>query len=186
MMSVEQLGESLVGLGFKLGQITDAPSSQAYIHRTGRVALAFPLASLENCFEPPHQDEAGAPWAVELKLEARWLHAADIFRRNGLPVERHTFEEYLSCLAKLGLFPTRVDQFYEFDEPDFLDLAVSINTKAEAGDLTPEVIRERVQPIVDALVRAELFLVFGATLDVLRSELAERAEQEKMRLSLEG
>src|SRR3990167_145534 len=28
------------------------------------------------------------------------------------------------CLAKTGLFPSRVEDFYEFDAPEFLDLAV--------------------------------------------------------------
>lgn len=184
-MTAAELGQALVSLGFTRGRITAAPESEAYVYRTARVALAVSLQELESCFEPPHQDEADAPWAVELKLEARWLHAADIFRRNGLPVHRVAFEQYLNCLAKIGVFPSRVEHFYEFDQPDFLDLALSINTQTLAEELSAEVVRQRLQPIIEALVRAELYMVFGATLDVLRHELHQKAEQEKMRLPAE-
>lgn len=182
MKTVEELGQALVSLGFTPGQISSAPESRAYIYRTPRVHLAAPQAALARCFEPPQEVEPGAPWAVELKLEARWLHAADIFRRNGLPAHRLAFEQYLTCLAKTGLFPTRVDAFYEFEPPEFLDLAVSLNTKAQAEDLTPEILRQVVQPMVDALVRAELYLVFAATLDVLRYELRQKEEAAKIHL----
>lgn len=182
MMAVEQLGDTLVSMGFTHGRITAAPESDAYIHRTPRVALAVARAALERCFAPPHQDEAGAPWAVELKLEARWLHAADIFRKNGLPVHRLAFEHYLTCLSKIGLFPSRVEDFYEFEPPEFLDLALVLNTRTLADDLTAEVVRQRLQPMIEALVRAELYLVFGATLDVLRHELRQQAEAAKIHL----
>ena len=181
-MTVEQLGETLLSLGFTRGQVTPAANSEAYLYRSGRVALALPVAALEGCFEPPHQDEAGAPWAVLLKLEARWLHAADIFRKNGLPVHPLAFEQYLSCLAKLGLFPSRVEDFYEFEQPEFLDVALSLNTRTLAEEMTAAVVRERVQPMLEALVRAELYLVFAATLDVLRHELHQKAEQAKIHL----
>ena len=186
MMSVDELGQALVSLGFTRGRVTTAAGSEAYIYRTARVHLAVPQAALEHCFEPPTQDEAGAPWAVLLKLEARWLHAADIFRKNSLPVHRLAFEQYLTCLAKTGLFPSRVEDFYEFDDPEFLDLAVSLNTKTLAEELTAEVVRERVQPMIEALVRAELYLVFGATLDVLRQELRQKEETAKIHLPGQG
>jgi len=182
MMTVEELGQAFVALGFTPGQITTAPASRAYIYRTPRVHLAAPQAALERCFAPPEDVEPGAPWAVELKLEARWLHAADIFRKNGLPAHRLAFEQYLACLAKVGLFPTRVDAFYEFETPEFLDLAVSLNTKAEAADLTPDIVRQVVQPMVDGLVRAENYLVFGATLDVFRYELRQKEEAARIHL----
>jgi hypothetical protein len=182
MITVDELGEALVSLGFTRGRITTAAESDAYIYRTPRVHLAVTARALENCFEPPHRDEAGAPWAVEIKLEARWLHAADIFRKNGLPVHRIAFEQYLSCLAKMGLFPSRVEAFYEFDEPDFLDLALVLNTKTLAEEMTGEVLREVLPPMIEALVRAELYLVFGATLDAYRHELRQKAELAKVRL----
>jgi len=183
MMTVEDLGQALLNQGFTRGKISADAASDAYIYRTGRVALAVARASLERAFDPLHQDEAGSPWPVFLKLEARWLHAADIFRKNGLPVERDAFESFLACLMKTGLFPSRVEYFWEFDPPDFLDLALLVNTKAQAEDLTPDILRERLQPLVDALVRAELFLVFAATLDVHRHELAQKNELEKIRLT---
>src|SRR3990167_10259627 len=86
------------------------------------------------------------------------------------------------CLAKTGLFPSRVEDFYEFDAPEFLDLAVSLNTRAQAEDLTPDILRQVVQPMVDALVRAELYLVFAATLDVLRYDLRQKEEAAKIHL----
>lgn len=181
-MTVDELGQALLALGFTRGRITSAPESDSYIYRTPRVHLAITAASLESCFEPPHQDEANAPWPVFLKLEARWLHAADIFRKNGLPVHRMAFEQYLTCLGKIGVFPSPVEQFYEFEEPQFLDLALSVNTQTMADELTAEVIREKLQPMIDALVRAEIHLVFGATLDVFRHELRQKAELAKVRL----
>jgi hypothetical protein len=182
MMTVEELGQALLSLGFVRGRITTAPESDSYIYRTPRVHLAIAAAALERCFEPPHQDEANAPWPVFLKLEARWLHAADIFRKNGLPVHRMAFEQYLSCLGKIGVFPSPVEHFYEFEEPQFLDLAIAVNTQTMADELTPEVVREKLQPMIDALVRAEIHLVFGATLDVFRHELHQKAELAKVRL----
>lgn len=182
MMTADQLGQALLAMGFTRGRITTAPESDAYLYRTGRVALALPLVSLQRSLEPPEQDPTAAPWAVELKLEARWLHAADIFRKNGLPVHRVAFEQYLACLAKIGLFPLRVEAFYEFDAPDFLDLALTVNTQTLAEELTPEVIRRRLEPMIDALVRVELYLVFAATLDTLRHELHQKAELAKVRL----
>jgi len=182
MKTVEELGQALVGLGFTPGKITVAPGSDAYIYRTPRVHLAAPQTALARAFAPPADVEPGAPWAVELKLEARWLHAADIFRQNGLPAHRLAFEQYLTCLAKTGLFPSRVEDFYEFDAPEFLDLAVSLNTRAQAEDLTPDILRQVVQPMVDALVRAELYLVFAATLDVLRYDLRQKEEAAKIHL----
>lgn len=186
MMNVEKLGEALVSLGFTRGKITAAPGSEAYIYRTARVHLAVPQTALERSFEPPPQDPAAAPWAIELKLEARWLHTADIFRKNGLPVDRLAFEQYLTCLAKVGLFPSRVEDFYEFDNPEFLDLALSLNTKTLAEDLTAEVVQQRVQPMIEALVKAELYLVFGASLDVLRYELRQKEEAAKIHLPGQG
>lgn len=186
MMTVEQLGQALTALGFTAGQITTAAHSQAYLYRTGRVHLAVPQTALERAFEPPAHADPGAPWAVELKLEARWLHAADIFRKNGLPVHPLAFEQYLSCLAKLGLFPSRVEDFYEFDPPEFLDVALSVNTRTLPDELTPDVMRERLQPMVEALVRAELYLVFGATLDVLRHELHQKTEAARIHLPGQG
>ena len=185
-MTVEELGQALIALGFTPGKITAAPGSDAYIYRTARVHLAVPQTALARALEPPQDVEPGAPWAVELKLEARWLHAADIFRKNGLPAHRLAFEQYLNCLAKTGLFPSRVDGFYEFEAPEFLDLAVSLNTKAEADDLTPEILRQVVPPVVDALVRAELYLVFAATLDVLRYELRQKEEAARIHLPGRG
>jgi len=182
MMTVEELGAALLALGFTRGRITTAPESDSYIYRTPRVHLAISARSLEGAFEPPHQDEAGAPWPVFLKLEVRWLHAAEIFRKNGLPVHRIAFEQYLSCLGKIGVFPSAVESFYEFDEPEFLDLGLGVNLQTLADELTPEVIRERLQPMIDALVRAEVHLVFGATLDVFRHELRQKAELAKVRL----
>ena len=182
MMTVEELGAALLALGFTRGRITTAPESDSYIYRTPRVHLAISARSLECAFEPPHQDEAGAPWPVFLKLEVRWLHAAEIFRKNGLPVHRIAFEQYLSCLGKIGVFPSAVASFYEFDEPEFLDLSLSVNLQTLADELTPEVIRERLQPMIDALVRAEVHLVFGATLDVFRHDLRQKAELAKVRL----
>ena len=182
MMTVEELGAALLALGFTRGRITTAPESDSYIYRTPRVHLAISARSLECAFEPPHQDEAGAPWPVFLKLEVRWLHAAEIFRKNGLPVHRIAFEQYLSCLGKIGVFPSAVESFYEFDEPEFLDLSLSVNLQTLADELTPEVIRERLQPMIDALVRAEVHLVFGATLDVFRHDLRQKAELAKVRL----
>ncbi|OFV83697.1 MAG: hypothetical protein A2620_04525 [Acidobacteria bacterium RIFCSPHIGHO2_01_FULL_67_28] len=176
----------MIALGFTPGKITAAPGSDAYIYRTARVHLAVPQTALARALEPPQDVEPGAPWAVELKLEARWLHAADIFRKNGLPAHRLAFEQYLTCLAKTGLFPSRVDGFYEFEAPEFLDLAVSLNTKAEADDLTPEILRQVVPPVVDALVRAELYLVFAATLDVLRYELRQKEEAARIHLPGRG
>lgn len=181
-MTVEELGQALVALGFTPGKVTTAPNSEAYIYRTARVHLAVPQSALDRALEPPEVEPAGAPWAVELKLEARWLHAADIFRRNGLPVGRMLFEQYLTCLAKTGIFPSRVEAFYEFDAPEFLDLAVVINTQTLADELTSAVLRERLQPMVEALVRVELYLVFGATLDVLRHELHQKEEAARIHL----
>ncbi|MFQ5696512.1 MAG: hypothetical protein ACE5HB_11025 [Terriglobia bacterium] len=186
MMTVEQLGETLLAMGFARGQVTTDPASTSYIYRTPRVALAVPARALETCFEPPHRDEAGAPWAVELKLEARWFHASDIYKKNGLPVARATLEQYLSAMARMGVFPRRVEAFYEFEPPGFLDLALSVNMKAEPADLTAEIVRERLQPLIDVLVRAEIFLVFGATLDVLRSEEQQKAEQARIQLPAES
>lgn len=186
MMTVEELGQAFVALGFTPGKITAAPGSDAYIYRTARAHLAAPRTALARAFEPPQHVEPGAPWAVELKLEARWLHAADIFRKNGLPVHRLAFEQYLSCLAKIGLFPSRIEDFYEFDDPEFLDVALSINTQTLADELTPEVVRQRVQPMVDALVRVELYLVFGATLDALRHDLHQKAEAARIHLPGQG
>ena len=185
-MTVDQLGQALIALGFTPGQITTAPGSHAYIYRTPRVHLAVPQTALARALEPPQDVEPGAPWAVELKLEARWLHAADIFRKNGLPAHRLAFEQYLTCLSKVGLVPSRVDGFYEFEAPEFLDLAVSLNTKAEAGDLTLDILRQVVPPVVDALVRAELYLVFAATLDVLRYELRQKEEAARIHLPGRG
>lgn len=185
-MNVEGLGQALVSLGFTRGKISSAPGSDAYIYRTARVHLAVPQAALERAFEPPPQDPAAAPWAIELKLEVRWLHAADIFRKNSLPVHRLALEQYLTCLAKTGLFPSPVHDFYEFADPEFLDLAVSLNTKTLAEELTADVVRERVQPMIEALVKAELYLVFGATLDVLRYELRQKEEAAKIHLPGQG
>ena len=182
MMTVDELGQALLALGFARGRITTVPESDAYIYHTPRVHLAVTVRSLENCFEPPHQDEAGAPWPAFLKLEARWLHAADIFRKNGLPVHRMAFEQYLTTLGKIGVFPSMVEHFYEYEEPDFLDLALNVNLQTMADEMTAEVIREKLQPMIDALVRAEIHLVFGATLDVFRHELHEKAELAKVRL----
>src|SRR3990172_284921 len=179
MMTVEERGQAWIALGFPPGKITAAPGSDAYIYRTARVHLAVPQTALARALEPPQDVEPGAPWAVELKLEARWLHAADIFRKNGLPAHRLAFEQYLTCLAKTGLFPSRVDGFYEFEAPEFLDLAVSLNTKAEADDLTPEILRQVVPPVVDALV-------FAATLDVLRYELRQKEEAARIHLPGRG
>jgi len=185
-MTVEELGQALIALGFTPGKISAAANSDAYIYRTARVHLAVPQTALARALEPPQDVEPGAPWAVELKLEARWLHAADIFRKNGLPAHRLAFEQYLTCLSKVGLFPSRVDGFYEFEAPEFLDLAVSVNTKAEAEDLTAEILRQVVPPVVDALVRAELYLVFAATLDVLRYELRQKEESARIHLPGRG
>ncbi|MBI2956225.1 MAG: hypothetical protein HYY26_02810 [Acidobacteria bacterium] len=181
-MTAEQLGQTLVEMGFTRGRVTADASSDSYLYRTPRAVVAVPVAALERAFEPPPDDPAGAPWAIEFKLEARWLHAADIFRKNGLPVHRAAFEQYLTALAKVGLFPSRVEDFYEFDQPDFLDLALTLNTKTLADDLTPDIVRQRLQPLLDALIRAELYLVFAATLDVLRYELQQKAELAKVRL----
>ncbi|MFQ5696145.1 MAG: hypothetical protein ACE5HB_09165, partial [Terriglobia bacterium] len=49
-----------------------------------------------------------------------------------------------------------------------------------------DLVRERLQPLIDVLVRAEIFLVFGATLDVLRSEEQQKAEQARIHLPAEG
>jgi hypothetical protein len=186
MMTAEELGQALAALGFTPGKISAAPGSEAYIYRTPRVHLAVPQTALARALAPPQDVEPGAPWAVELKLEARWLHAADIFRKNGLPAHRLAFEQYLTCLSKVGLFPSRVDGFYEFEAPEFLDLAVSVNTKAEADDLTAEILRQVIPPMVDALVRAELYLVFAATLDVLRYELRQKEEAARIHLPGRG
>ena len=180
-MTAVELGQALEGMGFAPGKIT--ASAEGYVYRSGRVALAISTQTLEKCSAPPPSDETGAPWPVFLKLEARWLHAADIFRKNGLPVHRLAFEHYLTGLSKMGLFPPAVEQFYEFDAPELLDLALSVNTQTLAEELTPEVIRERLGPLLDALVRAELYMVFGATLEVLRHELQQKREQEKIRLT---
>lgn len=182
MMTVDEIGQALVSLGFTRGKISSAPGSDAYIYRTARVHVAVPVTALERALEPPPSDPAAAPWAVELKMEARWLHAADIFRKNGLPVHRLAFEQYLTCLSKIGVFPTRVEQFYELETPEFLDLAVSINTKTMAEELTPEVIREKLQPMIEALVKAELYLVFAATLDAHRYEQQQKAEAARIHL----
>lgn len=181
MMTADELGQALVSLGFSRGRIS-AAGGEAYIYRTGRVHLAVLVNSLEACLDPPAQDPTAAPWAVELKVEVRWLHAADIFRKNGLPVHRLAFEQYLICLAKTGLFPSRVEDFYEFDQPEFLDLALVLNTRSLADELTAEVVRERLQPMIEALVRAEHYLVFGATLDVHRHELHQKAESARIHL----
>ncbi|MFQ5776790.1 MAG: hypothetical protein ACE5IP_02145 [Terriglobia bacterium] len=186
MMTVEELGRALLEMGFARGKVASADKAPSYIYRTGRVALALSQETLEHCFEPPHQDEAGAPWAVLLKLEVRWLHAADIFRKNGLPVHRIAFEQYLDCLAKIGVFLSPVEHFYEFERPELLDVALSVNTRTLADELTAEVVRERLQPMIEALVRVETFLVFAASLDVLRHELHQKAEEEKLRLPIEG
>lgn len=186
MITVEELGQSLLEMGFTRGKVSSADKTESYIYRTPRVALAISQPALEHCFEPPHQDEAGAPWAVLLKLEVRWLHAADIFRKNGLPVHRIAFEQYLNCLAKTGMFLSPVEHFYEFESPELLDVAISVNTRTLADDLTAELVRERLQPMIEALVRVEAFLVFAATLDVLRHELHQKAEEEKLRLPIEG
>jgi hypothetical protein len=183
MGSPEEVIQGLEALGFTPGNL--APNTPGYVHRTGRVALGVSQAELARCFEPPHQDEANAPWPVFLKLEARWLHAADIFRRTGLAATSATFAQYLTCLARLGLFPDAVNHFYEFDQPDFLDVALSINTQTLAEQLTASVVRERLQPLVEGLVRVELYMVFGAALDVLREELRQRAEMEKIRLPVQ-
>ena len=95
---------------------------------------------------------------------------------------RIAFEQYLTTLGKIGVFPSMVENFYEYEEPDFLDLALNVNLQTMADELTPEVIREKLQPMMDALVRAEVHLVFGATLDVFRHELREKAELAKVRL----
>jgi hypothetical protein len=179
-MTAEELGQALVELGFARSKVTS--SQEGYVYRTGRVALAVSQSALERSFAPPHQDDTGAPWPVFLKLEARWLHAADIFRKNNLAADRLVFEQYLTCLAKMGLFPAAVDQFYEFDAPELLDLALSVNTQTLVDELTPQVIRARLEPIMDALVRVELYLVFGASLDALRHELQQRREQESLRV----
>src|SRR3989304_2593536 len=100
MMTVEELGQALIALGFTPGKITAAPGSDAYIYRTARVPLAVPQTALARAREPPQDVEPGAPWAVELKLEARWLHAADIFRKNGLPAHPLAFEHRLSYLPQ--------------------------------------------------------------------------------------
>lgn len=186
MMTVEEVGQALLAMGFTRGKIASTDKTESYIYRTGRVAIAISLDTLEHCFEPPDQDEAGTPWAVLLKLEVRWLHAADLFRRNGLPVHRIAFEQYLDCLAKIGVFLSRVEHFYEFDRPELLDVALSVNTRTLADELTAEVLRERLQPMIEALVRVETFLVFAASLDVLRHELHQKAEEEKLRLPIEG
>src|SRR3989304_3579933 len=105
MTTVEELGQALIALGFTPGKITAAPGSDAYIYRTPRVHLAAPQTALVRAFEPPQDVEPGAPWAVEIKLEARWLHAADIFRQNGLPAPRLAFGRYLPRLAQTARVP---------------------------------------------------------------------------------
>ncbi|MEE8201408.1 MAG: hypothetical protein V3R29_09605 [Candidatus Acidoferrales bacterium] len=185
-MTADELGQTLVNLGFTRSRITAAPDSEAYIYRTPRVHLAVAVTSLARAFEPSPDDPNAAPWAIEFTLEARWLQAADIFRKNGLPVDRLAFEQYLTCLSKIGLFPSRVEDFYVFNTPEFLDLALSLNTKALAEDLTPQIVRDVVQPMVDALVQAELYLVFAATLDVQRHELRQKEEAARIHLPGQG
>lgn len=187
MASVEALTQGLAALGFTRMQVTPRAAGPAaggagWVKRGQRVTLAVSQASLERCLQPQTPDESGAPWPAFVQLEASWLHAADIFRKNGLPASPATFAQYLSCLARLGLFPDPVHHFYEYESPELLDVALSVNMRTEPAELTPDILRERLVPLVEGLQQVEFYVVFGAALDALREELRQRSEMEKIRL----
>lgn len=176
MITPEELGKALEQLGFQKGKAGAGPDApEGYLWRADRVLVAVTRTALENFVQPPHQDETKAPWPVFIRIELRFLHAADILKKNGVPVSPVKFEQYLTSLGRMGLFPDRVHGFYDFEKPEHLDLAMTVNMQAVAEDFTADIFQERLAPILEALRHAEIYMVFGAVLDALRYELEQKA-----------
>ena len=172
MITVHELGQALEQLGFQKGKVGAGPAAaEGYLWRADRVLVGVTRAALESFLEPPAREETGAPWPVFIHIELRFLHAADIFRKSGVPVTHTKFEQYLKCLGRMGVFPEPVYSFYEFEKPHHLDLAMRVNMQAVAPELTADIFQERLAPILEALRHAEIYIVFGAVLDSLRHEL---------------
>lgn len=175
MITAEELGKALEQLGFQPGKVgAGAEAPEGYLWRADRVLVGVTRKALDECFQPPAQDESKAPWPVFIRLELRFLHAADILKKSGLPVSHMRFEQYLTCLARMGVFPDRVHSFYDFEKPQHLDLAMTVNMQAVPEDFTTDIFQERLAPILEALRHAEIYMVFGTVLDVLRYELEQK------------
>lgn len=175
MITAKDLGRALEELGFQKGKVGTGPeAADGYLWRADRVLVAVTRKTIESFFAPPEGHRSGAPWPVFIHIELRFLHAADTFRRHGVPTSHKTFEQYLTCLTRMGVFPQPMGNLYEFVEPEQLDLAMRVNMQAMTADLTADIFEERLAPILEALRHAEIYMVFGAMLDSLRDELEKK------------
>lgn len=176
MITVKNLGRALEELGFQKGKVGAGPEAvDGYLWRADRVLVAVRRKTIESFFAPPEGQPSGAAWPLLFHIELRFLHAADTFRRHSVPTNHKIFEQYLTCLSRMGVFPEPAGSLYEFVEPEQLDLAMRVNMQAMTDDLTADIFQERLAPILEALRHAEIYMVFGAMLDSLRHELEKKA-----------
>lgn len=176
MIIVDEMARALEELGFQRGQVGTPPhTAEGYLWRADRVLVGVTRQMLEEFAVAPEHRIGGSSWPVYIRIELRFLHAADIFRKHGVPVTHSRFEQYLECCGRMGVFPWELESLLEFVKPDYLDLAMRVNMQTVAADLTADIFAERLAPILEALRHAEMYIVFGAVLDALRYELERRA-----------
>jgi len=177
-MTPEEIGHALLGMGFVRGRMSGGFAGvEGYMLKNPRVLIGISQEWVKTAHIKPYQDESDAPWPVFLKLEARWPQAANIYAKNGIAPDDTGYQQCIQSLVRMGLFPDPVQEFFEFHKPEHLDLGITVNLQALAEDLTAEAIQERLQPVIDGIQKAELYIVFAAALDSLRHEQAMKAAE---------